>query len=202
MKGMQIMSNEQTQWAAKYKEVSENPPKVGVILSTFSKRPVKLTAELKQGAPPFIFARATVPDLFGESLGWYLRDVDDRSYHGWRAVLLPRARSEIIQKIGLGEINADSTESVILVKSLRLIRYSSSGQSMLCEVHAYCDDKITDDKMECDETVAKTPPDEAVRDHSGKLLRDTQLVSPDPSGEKVSMAEDVDAAVDEMVENF
>lgn len=186
------MSSEQAQWAAKYKEVSENPPKVGVILSTFSKLPVKLTAELKQGAPPFIFARATVPDLFGESLGWYLRDVDDRSYHGWRAVLLPRARSEIIQKIGLGEINADGTESVILVKSLRLIRYSSSGQSMLCEVHAYCDDKV-----ECDETVAKTPPVETVRDHSGKLLRDTQPVSPDPSGEKVSMAEDVDIAVDE-----
>lgn len=135
------MSNEQEQWAAKYKEVSEKPPEIGAILTTFSGDPVKLTAELKVGAPPFIFGRVHVPDLFGEPLGWYLRDANDRSYHGWRTVLLPRARVTLIQKLGLGELNSDGSESVILVKSLRVVRYSNSKQSILCEVHEYCEEK-------------------------------------------------------------
>ena len=132
-----IMSNDKHKWAKDFKETLENSPEVGAILTTLSDKPAKLTAELKEGAPPFVFGRAYVPGLLGEPLGWYLRDADDNSYHGYRCVLLPRARTEIIRKIGLGELNADESESVLLVKSLKVVRYSNSRNSILCEVHEY-----------------------------------------------------------------
>ena len=149
------MSSDQSKWAASYKKTLESPPEIGAILSTFSGTATKLTAELKQGFSPFIFARAHVPDLLNCPLGWHLRDVDDNSFHGWRCVLLPRARAEVIQKIGLGELNAEGTESTLAVKSLKVIRYSNSGNAILCEVHEYWTE-------ETPEEVAKTPPDEEV----------------------------------------
>lgn len=172
------MSSDQEKWAENYKQVSENPPEVGTVLTTLSGEPVKLTAELKKGSPPFIFGRALVPDLFGEELGWYLRDADDRSYHGWRAVLLPRARVALIQKLGLGELNSDGSESVILVKSLRLIRYSNSKNSMLCEVHEYCEEPVpadlnmahpaSDETIDTEVREAETVPATEIFDSKGK----------------------------------
>ena len=145
------MSSDQSKWAANFKETLENPPEIGAILTAYADAPAKLTVELKQGASPFIFARAYVPDLLGVPLGWHIRSADDKSYHGWRSVLLPRARAEVIQKIGLGELNADGTEGALVIKSLKVVRYSNSGASILCEVHEYWPE-------ECDEAVAKTPP--------------------------------------------
>lgn len=129
--------SDQSKWATQYKETLENPPEIGAILTAFDDVAAKLTAELKEGAPPFIFARAYVPDLLGVALGWHIRAIDDKSYHGWRCVLLARARADVIKKIGLGELNGDGTEGTLKIKSLRVIRYSNSGNSILCEVHEY-----------------------------------------------------------------
>lgn len=144
------MSSASTEWAKSFKDTSENPPVAGAILTTLSGLPVKLTAELKQGQSPFVFARAYTSDIYGCSLGWYLRDSDDKSYHGWRAVLLPRARADLIKTIGLGELQANGVESIIFVKSLRLIRYSHSNNSMLCEIHEYCTPEEIPNELPCD----------------------------------------------------
>jgi len=126
-----------TEWAADYARISSTQPEVGTILSTFDGSPAKLTIEVKKGASPFIFGRAYVPDLFGEELGWFLQDEENDSHHGFKCVLLPRARTQLIQKTGLGDI-VDNT-SYVLVKSLKIIKYSYSGNSILCEVHEYVD---------------------------------------------------------------
>jgi hypothetical protein len=134
------MSNDNQQWAANYTKISETPPAEGTILRAQDDAPVKLTVELKDGASPFIFGRAFVPDLFGTELGWYLQGADSKSYHGWKCVLLPNARTKLIKRVGLGtEIDG---EIIILVKSLKVIRQSHSGHSLLCEVHEYLEDEV------------------------------------------------------------
>jgi hypothetical protein len=138
----------QAEWAEEYTKITKNPPELGTVLRTLDGTPVRLTAELKKGLSPFIFGRAFVPDLFGEQLGWYLQSADNESYHGWKCVLLPRARGELIKKVGLGEMQENEEESIILVKSLKIIRYSHSGNSILCEVAEYLDEETTEVEVE------------------------------------------------------
>lgn len=135
---------DQTQWAEDFSKISKTPPEPGTVLSTMDDLPVKLTVELQKGASPFIFGRAYVSDLFGESIGWFLQGKENDSYHGYKCVLLPRARTDLIQKIGLGDMQDDAEESAIYVKSLKIIRYSHSGSSILCEVHEYLEEKEAD----------------------------------------------------------
>lgn len=120
------------EWSEEYDSLINNPPKDGDILTTStSDANVLLMVELKEDSPPFIYGRAYVPEIVGHSLGWYLLDSKSQSFHGWKCILLPRARTELIRKFGLQH---ESME----VRSLRVIRPSQSGKSLLCEVHEYC----------------------------------------------------------------
>lgn len=123
-------SDEVSKWSAQYNETLENPPEEGAILVTLDGSPVRLTVEIKDGSPPFIYGRMYVPEIVGVKLGWYLQSEGIDTYHGWKCILMPRARGDLTKKVGL---DGDT----VLVKSLRMIRKSQSGKSYLCEVHEY-----------------------------------------------------------------
>lgn len=121
-------------WSDKYNEITSNPPQDGAILRTIDGTPVKLIVEIKAGASPFIYARAYVPEILGVELAWFLQNEDQESFHGWKCILLPRARTELIKKVGLNDAN------VVFVDSLRVIRQSNTGMALLCEIHNYLAD--------------------------------------------------------------
>lgn len=118
------------EWSEQYNTVVKNPPVDGTILKTVDGSLAKLTVEIVDGSAPFIYGRIYVPEIIGIELGWFLQGIDVETYHGWKCILMPRARAELIKKIGL---DGDT----VTVKSLRLIRKSKSGKSYLCEVKDY-----------------------------------------------------------------
>lgn len=118
-----------TQWQEQYDAMIQNPPKAGDILTAGDSMAV-LTVICETGKPPFIFSKVAVPEIVGETPMWRLQGEHDESYHGWRCILLPKARTELAKKFGL-------SNETILVKSLRVIRESKSASSLLCEVHKY-----------------------------------------------------------------
>lgn len=118
------------EWSAEYDALIKNPPKEGDILRSADDSPVVLAIDLKEKAPPFIYGRAYVPEIVGSALGWFLQSKDSAGFHGWKCILMPRARTDLIQKCGL-------QSEVVEVTSLKVIRPSQSGLSLLCEVHEY-----------------------------------------------------------------
>jgi len=120
------------EWSAEYDALINEPPKDGDILTaSTADANVMLMVELKEDSPPFIYGRAYVPEIVGHPLGWYLLDPDCQNFHGWKCILLPQARTELIRKFGL-------QHETMEVRSLKVIRQSQSGKSLLCEVHEYC----------------------------------------------------------------
>lgn len=128
-------------WSEKYDLLIQNPPKEGDILTSMDGSPVVLAVELKEKFPPFVYGRAYVPETVGDTLGWFLQSAESAGFHGWKCILMPRARTELIQKCGL-------QNEVVEVKSLKVIRYSTSGKAILCEVHEY----LPEEKEEEEET--------------------------------------------------
>ena len=110
----------------------KNPPKNGDILITREGLAV-LKVELTEGKPPFIYGKVNVSEIVGVTPKWYLQSEHDEKFHGWKCIILPKARAELAKKFGLGG-------EFMLVKSLRVIRPSVSKKSLLCEVHRYGDE--------------------------------------------------------------
>lgn len=117
-------------WSKEYDACVNNPPKEGDILTTMDDGKAILVVELKEGVPPFVYGRAFVPEIVGADLGWFLQSVEGQGFYGWKCILMPRARTELIRKFGL-------QKEIIEVKSLRVVRLSKSGKSLLCEVNEY-----------------------------------------------------------------
>lgn len=122
------------EWVEKYQKTIDTPPEPGDILRAVEGDAL-LTVEIKEGSPPFIYGRAFVPEILSVPVKWYLQAEDSHSFHGWKCILMPRARAALIQKCGLHE-------EAMAVKSLRVIRHSQSGKSLLCEVHEYADNPL------------------------------------------------------------
>lgn len=118
------------EWCKEYDEWINNPPKEGEILQSADDSKALLVVELKEDVPPFIYGRAYVPEIVGKKLGWFLQSVDSQGFHGWKCILMPRARTELIRRYGL-------QNEVIEVTSLKIVRLSQSGKSLLCEIHEY-----------------------------------------------------------------
>ena len=121
------------EWREEYQYMLDNPPESGDFLLP-KVRPdesdsalVKLEIECVPGRPPFIFARAYVPNIVGERPNWYVHDKASKACHGWKAVLHPKSRDEVIRKFGIKDV-------YVFVKRLRVIRKSVTGQSLVCEV--------------------------------------------------------------------
>lgn len=123
------------EWSDQYQGYLDNPPEDGTILTTLTQEPARLDIEIQQGKPPFLYGRAFVPCVVGEPVGWYLQPMDTKQAHGWKCILLPKAREECLRRCGL-------KESTIPVKSLRIIRKSKSGSSLLCEVAEYWEEEL------------------------------------------------------------
>ena len=127
------MLDDHATWTDEYAIVQANPPKEGDILRPAEGKAI-LVVELTDGSAPFIYGRVYVPEVVGEQLGWFLQSSESQGFHGWKCILMPRARTELIRKYGL-------KEEIIEVESLKVIRLSQSGQSLLCEVHEYCSEE-------------------------------------------------------------
>jgi hypothetical protein len=115
---------------SKYQEVVQTPPSAGDILTTIDGTPVVLNIQIESGKPPFIYGRAYFSETLDDTLGWYLRGADDSRSQGWRCVLMTNARKDALTKC---KVENDQ----ILVTSLKVIKKSASGNSLLCEVGAY-----------------------------------------------------------------
>lgn len=126
------------EWSDQYQAHLDNPPEAGTVLQTLSNEPARLDIEIQDGKPPFLYGRAFVPCIVGEPVGWYLQPMGTKQAHGWKCILLPKAREECLRRCGL-------KDATIPVKSLRIIRKSKSGSSLLCEVAEYWDEP--DDKI-------------------------------------------------------
>lgn len=112
-------------WIEDYQETLKKLPEPGEILTAID-GPARLIFEITEGKPPFLYGRAFVPEIVGSELGWFLQGEQD---HGWKCIILPKSREDCIKRLG--------AESPILVKSLKVIRTSQTGKSLLCEVHEY-----------------------------------------------------------------
>lgn len=117
-------------WSEEYQKLIDNPPGPGAILTTADGSPVRLDRTLADGKPPFVYGRAYVPEIVGSMLGWFLQSNDGKKTHGWKCILLPKARQQCFRKLGM-------TNEILLVKSLRVVRKSQTGKSLLCEVAEY-----------------------------------------------------------------
>lgn len=115
------------EWSKEYAEFIANPPQENDVLTTKDGKPVKLTVELHAGHKPLVYAKAYVPDCVGEQLGWFAHSIDENTRYGWKVIMLPRTRDLIIRRFGIKPQD-------IPVKSVRVIRPSDSGQSLLGEV--------------------------------------------------------------------
>lgn len=129
-------------WSERYNAVIESPPKEGDVLSSASGGPAVLTVELSEGTPPFIYGRAYVPEIISDDVRWCLQEENTSSYHGWKCILMPRARTELLRKVKL-------TNETVNIKSLRVVRPSQSGKSLLCEVAEFYLEKV---EVEADDT--------------------------------------------------
>lgn len=138
---MESLTDEQkvrfADWSEKYNQAIKNQPKDGDVLTTMDGNQALLVVELHEGSPPFIYGRAFVPEIIGAQVGWFLQGGEQQNFHGWKCILLPRARTELIKKFGL---QSESME----VKSLKVVRPSQSGKSLLCEVHEYSEEVSVD----------------------------------------------------------
>lgn len=122
------------EWSESYQKCMDNPPSDGAILKAIGDDKARLNVELQQGKVPFIYGCAYVPCVVGEAVGWFLQSYETNSNHGWKCILLSKARDECIRRFGLNRTR-------IPVKSLKVVQKSQSGNSLLCEVHEFCDDE-------------------------------------------------------------
>lgn len=118
-------------WASEYEDYAKNPPKEGTILRCYGGEDARLILDLVEGKAPFVYARVFVPHIVGTQLGWFLQSWDSNSDYGFKCILLPKSREECLRKLGM-------TKKKLRIKAIKIIRYSQSGSSILCEVAEYC----------------------------------------------------------------
>lgn len=115
------------QWANEYGKFIETPPGPGDILTAPGGEMARLDVEAVEGQEPFIYARAFVPTVIGCQLGWYLQPMSADKASGWKCILTPKSRDRIIKERGLGRKR-------VPVKSLRVVKKSTSGKSLIVEI--------------------------------------------------------------------
>lgn len=109
-------------WTEEYQLALNTPPEPGTVLRTFDGGEIKVSMELTEGRPPFVYGIAYVSNIFGSPIGWFLHPKESKQFHGWKVIFLPRARQEYIKG------NRPP------VMALKVIRKSDSGKSLLCEI--------------------------------------------------------------------
>ena len=118
------------EWSDRYNTVSNTLPAENDILATADGSPASLKVEIKDDAPPFIYGLAYVPEIMSDDVKWCLQSEAVTGHSGFKCILMPRARTELLRKVKL-------VGDGVTVRSLRIIRASKSGKSLLCEVAEY-----------------------------------------------------------------
>lgn len=136
---------ETSEWSDQYQAHLDNPPTQGTILKAFGDEPARLDIEIKSGKPPFVYSRVFVPCVVGEPIGWYLQPMTTTETYGWKCILLPKAREDCLKRFGV-------KQSIVAIKSLKVVRVSKSGSSLLCEVNEYYEEP-TDEEPVSEETI-------------------------------------------------
>lgn len=138
-------------WTQDFEDHMKNPPKPGAILRAYGDGGIaRLDVELVENKPPFVYGRAYVPCIVGHQLGWFLQSYDSTAAHGWKCILLPKAREDCLRRMGLKKLS-------IPVMALKVVRHSQTGNSLLCEVAEY----LTKEQLE-----ALNPPAPAVAENA------------------------------------
>lgn len=135
------MSSTSSQWQVEFDRVTKTPPPPGAILTTLDGSPLAVHIEFPQGKAPFMYALAHVPCIVGCQLGWFARSVDEESMYGWKVILLPKARDKVIQRIGIAR-------NKVGVGSIRIIRASHAGKSLLGEIVDFTAKRVPQAAME------------------------------------------------------
>lgn len=117
------------QWRKEFQKILNVPP-VGEYLGTEDGSPIKIEIECYSGKKPFMFTRAYVPQVVGGQLGWFAQRECDVSQYGWKVILMPKSRDEAVKRIGIDKPYG-------LVGTIRVLKMSETGQSMLGEVIAW-----------------------------------------------------------------
>jgi hypothetical protein len=115
-------------WKDQFEAAKSAPPSAGTILVSLDGKPVKVNIELAAGKAPFMYGICHLPCIVGQPVGWYARSTEDETNYGWKCILLPKARDRVIRARGIAS-------PVVGVKSLKVIRESREGKSLLVEVH-------------------------------------------------------------------
>jgi hypothetical protein len=126
------------EWAEEYENILKNPPSEGDYLWTqdYKAGPddndpdagrIRLEIELMSGKPPFIFARAYIPNIVGRRPNWYVYGMNDIVNHGWKVVLHPSSRDRAILKFGV-------KTKFIHCRKLLVLRQSLSGNCIVAEI--------------------------------------------------------------------
>jgi hypothetical protein len=114
------------EWSEELKRVLQTLPQPGDILTTVSGKAV-LTIELAENKSPFIYGRIYVPTITDIEVAWRLQNEETYSFNGLKCILLPKARTEVLSE-------CEIVDDKIFVTSLRVVRQSLTGKSLLCEV--------------------------------------------------------------------
>lgn len=136
-------------WAKEYDQYKDYKFQAGEILTTFDGSPARLTIDLNEGKQPFIYGVVYLPQIVGQALGWYLHEYESDSFFGMKCILVAAARDKVLHKLGVGLLKHK-------VKSLKVIRYSNTGKSLLCEIHEWWPEETVE------EPVVETPVEDVV----------------------------------------
>ncbi len=136
-------TEEVDQWNGQYSEYLNNPPQPGTILRAYGDDEMaRIDIDIEKDKPPFLYGRAYVPCIVGQPLGWFLQSTDNNSAYGWKCILLPKAREEAIRRRGL-------SETMMTVYSLKVVRQSQSGNSLLCEIAEFDAPVVKEPEEKC-----------------------------------------------------
>jgi len=118
-------------WQQEYDLARQNLPTEGVILtSNDPQKMVKLNIVLTEGMPPFIYCLLFLPCIVGQPPKWAARNIDDDTPHGWKGILLSKARDLVIRKHGL-------SNPVVPVKSIKIVRAGHANDCLLIEINEF-----------------------------------------------------------------
>jgi len=127
------------EWRKAYDEIRENPPIENFVRAESG--PIRLEVELHPGNPPFIFTRLYIRNIVGVEPAWFAQGKDQTNSFGWKVVLLPKSRDDVIKKYGV-------KHNVIFVKTLRILKMSASKRSLLAEVCEFVPDSELQDLLQ------------------------------------------------------